>query len=125
MVYQIYYIPKGSEENSRGYTMFDIEYYLTYSDYAKGEWFSEIHCIPIAEGFIRYMKDVPKGFDYEQFIDDADEIQEIRGLLYEKYDNKPKSLDEARDFHYRVFGKILREKLDAFCEKYGCFLNID
>ena len=113
MVYQIYYIPKGSEENSRGYTMFDIEYYLTYSDYAKGE------------GFIRYMKDVPKGFDYEQFIDDADEIQEIRGLLYEKYDNKPKSLDEARDFHYRVFGKILREKLDAFCEKYGCFLNID
>ena len=28
-----------------------------------------------------------------------------------------KSLDEARDFHYRVFGKILREKLDADTRK--------
>ena len=28
MTYQIYYIPKGEQNNSRGYTLFDIEYKL-------------------------------------------------------------------------------------------------
>ena len=27
MIYQIYYRPDNSAENSRGYVMFDIEYY--------------------------------------------------------------------------------------------------
>lgn len=27
MTYQIYYMPKNFTRNSRGYTMFDIEYY--------------------------------------------------------------------------------------------------
>ena len=28
MTYQIYYIPKGEQNNSRGYTLFDIEYLI-------------------------------------------------------------------------------------------------
>lgn len=27
MTYQIYYIPRGEQNNNRGYTLFDIEYY--------------------------------------------------------------------------------------------------
>ena len=54
-----------------------------------------------------------------------EEIQEIRGLLYERYNNKPKIYDEARVFHYKVFGKILKEKIEAFANKYNLHINID
>ena len=39
MTYQIYYIPKGEQNNNRGYTLFDIEYYQKQSDRSK-DWYS-------------------------------------------------------------------------------------
>lgn len=45
MIYQIYYIPKGEQNNIRGYTLFDIDYYQKQSNNSK-DWFSEIHCLP-------------------------------------------------------------------------------
>ena len=126
MTYQIYYIPKGEKNNSRGYTLFDIEYYQEQSDSSK-DWYSEIDCLPVVEGIAYSLKDSfkNKDFIFEDFVKDADEIQEIRGLLYERYNNKPKSSIDAHNFHYHIFGKVLKEKVDTFANKYGLFVNID
>lgn len=126
MTYQIYYTPKGEQDNSRGYILFDIEYYQNQSDRSK-DWYSEIHCLPVVEGIAYFLKDAfnNKDFIFEDFVKESGEIQEIRGLLHERYDNKPKSLMGAQHFHYHVFGKILKEKIDKFTDKYGLLVNID
>lgn len=126
MTYQLYYIPNGDSEYSRGYTLFDIEYYKTQSE-EKDKWFSEIHCLPIVEGITHFLNDKFKDdtFDYKEFIKDAEEIQEIRGLLYEKFDNKPKIHKDCDEFHYRIFGKTLKTILMDFCDKYGLWINVD
>ena len=126
MTYQIYYIPKGEQNNSRGYTLFDIEYYQKHSNNSK-YWYSEISCLPIVEGIAYFLKDVlnNKDFIFEDFAKEADEIQEIRGLLYERYDNTPQSHTDAHHFHYHIFGKVLKEIVDKFADKYGLFVNID
>ena len=126
MTYQIYYIPKGEQNNSRGYTLFDIEYYQKQSDGLK-DWYSEIDCLPVVEGIAYFLKDAfnNKDFIFKDFVKEADEIQEIRGLLYERYDNKPKSHTDAQHFHYHIFGKVLKEIVHKFADKYGLFVNID
>lgn len=126
MTYQIYYIPKGEQNNSRGYILFDIEYYQKKSDISK-DLYSEIKCLPVVEGIAYFIKDSfnNKDFMIEDFVKDADEIQEIRGLLYERYNNKPKSNTDAHHFHYHIFGKALKEIVDKFADKYGLFVNID
>lgn len=127
MTYQVYYLPKNSKENDRGFSMFDIEYYQTRMEGREG-WFSEIDCLPIVEGIVKFLKEKrsENNFDYEEFIKDADGIQEIRGLLYERYNNKPrKSNVDAHHFHYRVFGKVLEEMLENFSKKYDLHINRD
>lgn len=124
MVYQIYYMTKGS---NRYNVMFDIEYYTDKSEVKNDYWFSELRCLPCVRGMTLFLKDKrnEEDFNYDEFAELAEEIQEIRGLLYERYNNKPKPYDEARDFHYKVFGKILKEKLETFANKYKLFINID
>lgn len=126
MTYKIYYIPKGEQNNSRGYALFDIEYYKEQSINSK-DWYSEIDCLPVVEGIAYFLKDAfnDKDFIFEDFVKESDEIQEIRGLLFECYDNKPKSHIDAHHFHYHIFGKVLKEKIDAFCDKYGLHVSID
>lgn len=127
MTYQIYYMPKGSKDNNRGNVMFDIEYYMEESEVKNDYWFSDIDCLPCIEGITYFLKDKQgdNNFDYDEFVNLGEEIQEIRGLLYERYNNKPKIYDEARVFHYKVFGKILEEKIEAFANKYNLYINID
>lgn len=127
MVYQIYYMPKGSKNNDRGNVMFDIEYYLSKSEVKNNYWFSELSCLPCVKGIVSFLEDKrnEEDFNYDEFAELAEEIQEIRGLLYERYNNKPKPYDEARDFYYKVFGKILKEKLETFANKYNLYINID
>lgn len=126
MTYQLGYTPKDSP-NSRGYVMFDIEYYLKQSEKDKEKWYSELHCLPCVDGLTYFLKDVLKNekFDHVQFVKDAMEIQELRGLLYERHDNRPKEHEEASDFHYRVFGQKVKDILSNFREKYGLWINID
>ena len=123
MTYQIYYNPNGG----RGYTLFDIEYYMQQSDISKDWWYSEIHCLPCVDGISYFLKDAlsNKDFKFEEFVKDAYEIQEIRGLLYERYDNKPKPRTDANHFHYHIFGKGLKEKIYKFANKYKLFVNED
>ena len=126
MTYQIYYIPKVEKDNGRGHVLFDIEYYLTHSE-GSDKLYSELHCLPIVEGISYFLRDAfnRKDFIFEDFVKDSDEIQEIRGLLYESYDNKPKTMDDARQFHYHVFGKTLKDKIEKYADKYGLYINID
>ena len=126
MTYQIYYIPKEEQNNSRGYTLFDIEYYQKQNNNSK-DWYSEISCLPIVKGIAYFLKDAlnNKDFIFEDFIKESDKIQEIRGLLYEHYNNKPKPHIDAQHFHYQIFGKVLKEKVYTFANKYGLFVNID
>lgn len=126
MVYQIYYMPKGSKNDDRN-VMFDIEYYQSKSEVKNDYWFSEIHCLPCVKGIVSFLKDKrnEEDFNYDEFVELAEEIQEIRGLLYERYNNRPKPYDEADEFHYKFFGKILKEKVEAFANKYNLYINID
>ena len=127
MTYQIYYKPETSAENSRGYVMFDIEYYRKQSQ-TKDKWFSEISCLPCVEGLTHFLKDKFNediNFDIEEFTKVAIEIQEVRGLLYERFNNKPKENKEANHFHYHVFGETLEKLLNNFADKYGLYINKD
>lgn len=127
MIYQIYYTPKDSKEDRR-YVIFDIEYYLSKDDMnEKNNWLSEIRCLLCIEGITKFLKDKlnDKDFDCDEFVALGEEIEEIRGLLYEQYDNKPKKYSLAKDFHYKVFGKVLEEKIEAFAKKYDLHINRD
>ena len=106
--------------------MFDIEYYLKKLNNSK-EWQSEIHCLPLIKGISYFIKESNenKDLNLDEFVNDATDIQEIRGLLYERYDNKPKSKSEAYNFHYKIFGKILEGMLNDFANKYGLYINRD
>ena len=122
MIYQIYYSPNG--EKNRGYVLFDIEYYLKKLNNSK-EWQSEIHCLPLIKGISYFIKEFIKDKYFNEFIKDATDIQEIRSLLYEQYNNKPKSKSEASNFHYKIFGKFLEGMLNDFANKYGLYIDRD
>lgn len=127
MTYQIYYLPINSAKGSRGYTMFDIEYYMAQGGNPTMR-FSEISCLPCVEGivyFLKYKLQDKINFDVEEFIKDATEIQEVRRTLYEKFDNRIKEGEEAFNFHYKVFGETLKEMLNKFANKYGLYINKD
>lgn len=127
MTYQIYYKPETSAENSRGYVMFDIEYYRKQSQ-IKDKWFSDISCLPCVEGLTHFLKDKFNediNFDIEEFTKYAIEIQEVRGLLYERFNNAPKENKEANHFHYHIFGETLEKLLNNFADKYGLYINKD
>lgn len=129
MTYYLGYTPK--DKNIRDIVMFDIEYYQKQSEKNKEEWYSEIRCLPCVDGLTRFLKDKfnEPGFDYEQFIKDAYEIQEVRGLLYEHMwegqDNRPKSSKDADNFHYHIFGKVIEKLFDDFTKKYGLWIGKD
>lgn len=130
MTYYLGYTPRD-KQNTRGFVMFDIEYYKKQNEKNKEEWYSEISCLPCVDGITMFLKDKfnEPGFDYEQFIKDAYEIQEVRGLLYEHQwngqNNCPKLSKDADNFHYHIFGKVIEKLFDDFTKKYGLWINID
>ena len=79
------------------------------------------------EGVTKFLKDNlnDKDFNYDEFVKLGEEIEGLRGLLYEQYNNKPKKYSAAKDFHYKVFGKVLEEKIEAFASKYDLHINRD
>ena len=123
MTYQIIHTTK----NGKQHVMFDIEYYLTCPENDHEKWHSELHCLPIVDGIANFLKDSlqDNGFKFDDFINDARGIQEIRGLLYEQYSNRPIQKDSASQFHYHVFGPRLEEEINSFVNKYGLDINKD
>lgn len=127
MVYRINYSPKGEANSNKEHTMFDIEYYEAQDDERKKYWYSELHTLPIVTGIAQFIKDrlADKDFDFDGFVKDAEEIANLRGFLFEHYDNKPRELSGSYIFHYGVFGPVLLEKINAFAEKYKLLVNSD
>lgn len=114
-----YYIRYYRRIDNQGHNMFDIEYYMK-EWYDK--WHSELHSNACADGFAYFLKDrlADETFNFEQFVSDASEIENVRELLYGGLgiDNSPKELEDAEEFHYFAFREILEDKLNAFAEKY-------
>ena len=127
MVYQICYTPKDAKPGSRGVCMFDIEYHMKQSEKDKEKWYSELHCLPCVDGLCYFINDKAKDKDFniDQFVKDATEIQEIRGFLYERNDNRPKEYEEANEFHYHKFRKAFEDILNNFKYKYDLWINVD
>ena len=126
MTYRIFYMPKGEANCCKDYTMFDMEYYRVPSG-KDGEWFSDLSNLPVVTGIACFLRDHlnDKDFNFEEFVNDAEDISWLRGLLYECSDNKPKTSTEAEHFHYHVFRPVLEEKINAFAKKYGLFIDVD
>lgn len=123
----IYYIRYNKEDEK--YTMFDIEYYLKEFNSEKKEWLSEIHVSIIPNGYTRFLADKLREeafdtFNLEYFIQDVNKIDNLRGLLYECYDNRPRSFSDAKVFQ-REFGEKIKKILTEFVEKYNLSLEVD
>lgn len=122
MTFQIYWGEDFTKH--RGYTMFDIEYYQTRVD--KNKWQSEIHVLPCVEGLVRYtfaQKDNPD-FYIEDFIRDSEEIQELRGWLWER-DGTHNQPSEDSNLHYGDRYKYIDSKLHDYAKKYGMYVSRD
>lgn len=123
----IYYINYNT--NGEKYTMFDIEYYLKEFNIEKAERLSEIHCSIIPNGYTHFVADKLReeafySFNLEEFIQDVNKIDNLRGLLYEFYNNKPRPLLDAKLF-YNEFGEKIKKILTEFVEKYNLTLEVD
>lgn len=123
MTYQIYFM----QNDDKRHVLFEIEFYRKHAENSF-DWISEIHCLPIVKGISNFLKDKlsDNDFVFEEFVNDANEIQEIRRMLYESdFDNRPKPQREAYLRHYNVFGESLEEKINKFAKKYGLLVNRD
>ena len=123
MTYQIYFM----QNDDKRHVLFEIEFYRKRAENSF-DWISEIHCLPIVKGISNFLKDKLSynDFVFEEFVNDANEIQEIRRMLYESdFDNRPKPQRDAYLWHYNVFGKSLEEKINKFSKKYGLLVNRD
>ena len=120
MIFRIYW---GDDfTKNRGYTMFDIEYYMCRNN--DNLWQSELHVLPCVEGLVRYtlsQKD-NSNFNVEQFIADSEVIQELRGWLWEVDGNKP---DDKGKLHYGERYQYIETLLNDYTKKYGCYISID
>ena len=127
MTYQIYWKAKDVENDVKRYVLFDIEFYRKHAENSF-DWISEIHCLPIVKGISNFLKDKlsSNDFVFEEFVNDASEIQEIRRMLYEAdFDNMPRPSEESTNFHNKTFGKALEKKISEFAKKYGLLVNRD
>ena len=122
MTYQICYSPSG--EKNRCYILFDIEYYLKKWNSPEG-WYSEIDCLPVVEGISYFIKEHlnDKDFNFDEFIEDATYIQEIRGLLPKIFGDGSKQKTSIYIFLHREFEKRLEEMLCYFCDKYNLYIS--
>lgn len=123
MTYQIYFM----QNDDKRHVLFEIEFYRKRAENSF-DWISEIHCLPIVKGISNFLKDKlsDNDFVFEEFVNDANEIQEIRRMLYESdFDNRPKPQREAYLWHYNIFGKSLEEKINKFAKKYCLLVNRD
>lgn len=122
MVYQIYYGDKRPGE-----ALFDIEYYLTLDESKKDtdeRWYVELHSSSLISGAVHFICDVLKPELREEFIKDCDELEELRGWIWERHRNWLRTLDTAQK-DYTEWGKYIKERIDTFCNKYGLYLNVD
>lgn len=124
MIYFIEY-----NKNGKKYNLFEIEYYLKDFNQDKKAWLSEIQSSIIPNGYTRFVADKLReeafdSFNLEEFIQDVNKIDSLRGFLYERLDNQPRPLLDAKVFH-NEFRDKLQKILTEFVEKYNLSLGVD
>ena len=105
--------------------LFDIEFFQ--NKVGDNAWSSELHVLPCVEGITRFLQSKRNDdkFNYDEFISDAYEIQELRGWLYERDGNKVTTLEENNKLHYKKRLPYLRDIFKIFANKYGLYISED
>lgn len=128
MVYQIYY---GDDRPRR--VMFDIEVYLAINDRHKDDedkWYVEMHSSAYISGAVEFLmdkahhKDFDMNFLFYEFRDDCNELEELRGWLWETHNNHPRTMKEASK-DKDEWMEYIRKKIYNFAEKYSLYVNED
>jgi len=122
MVYQIYYGDKRPGE-----TLFDIEYFLTFDESKKDtdeRWYVELHSTPVLSESVRFVRNILKPELVEDFIKDCAELEELRGWIWERHNNRLRTMEDAQK-DKTEWGKYIEERIKTFCDKYGLYLNVD
>ena len=131
MVFQIYFGERGMDHN----VLFDIEVYLNKEERLGGDWYSEIISSAFGSAFTNYFFSVKmqeiqelinKGSYISDMVNDAKELEELRGWLYERADfsNTPINMTLASERHKKVVAYV-KEKVYAFADKYNLNVNED
>ena len=105
--------------------LFDIEFFQ--NKVGDNAWSSELHVLPCVEGITRFLQSKRNDdkFNYDEFISDAYEIQELRGWLYERDGNKVTTLEENDKLHYKKRLPYLKDIFKIFANKYGLYVSED
>lgn len=117
MIYQIYY---GTERPRK--VLFDIEFYLCQS--RDSLWYVELHSNAFISGALDFILDNLDKTKREDFKKDCDELEELRGWVWETHRNWPRRLEDTQN-DKKDWGEYIEAKLSGFCDKYGLYLNID
>lgn len=110
MVFQIRY---EYSDKQRPMCLFDIECYITEEDVV------ELHCHTCVAGIMKYAYNVLLKQDdkvKENFVKDAEQIEELRGWLWEVY--KAQNSKKTAKEQYSEVLDSLRVALNDFCDKY-------
>lgn len=112
--------------------LFDIEWYLALNEsnnlsYKDNKWYSEISCHTCIKGVSEYLNDNFKKekFNLEDFIKDSEVIENIRGWLHEKHNNRYAPIDLASNRHYNEFSPELKSIIENYSNKYGFIVHTD
>ena len=120
MTFKIYY---------KDDVIFDIEFYCAKNETAKdaNAWYSELSVVVCVREYAYFLKDslCKDNFNLEEFANDSEKIQELRGWLWETHSNKLCDLDACEKRHYHEFKPELDEILNDYCKKYGFSIVID
>ena len=105
--------------------LFDIEFFQR--KVGDNAWSSELRVLPCVEGITRFLQSKRNDdkFNYDEFIRDAYEIQELRGWLYERDGNKVTTLEENDKLHYEKRLPYLKDIFKIFAKKYGLYVSED
>ena len=66
-----------------------------------------------------------ENFNPDEFIEDSEQIQELRRWLWETHDNSLCDSDTGSNRHYHIFKPELDNIIKTYCERYGFDINID
>lgn len=123
MVYQIYY-PIDDARPRR--VLFDIEIWLVHNDVDTSTYYTEINADSFVSGCVEYFldKSKDKNFNWKEFKEDCEALEELRGWLYEWKENKPIEHDAAEERMFEEQDQV-RNMVKRFAEKYGLMINED
>lgn len=112
------------------YTLFDIEWYMALDETKKSDkdrWYSEMDVCVCVKGVTKFLMDnfYNSRFNADEFAKDSEQIQELRGWLWETHNNSLCDLHTCENRHYHVFKPELDEIIKTYCDKYGFSINVD